>query len=124
MGANGVVVSINIKTLIPGPPSSITVPSSAIANAVYDVSFGSATGMVISYRLEESTDPAFPSGICTKNIPPTCYGGPVLVYQGPNLLVEILGRPVGTYYYRVQACNQYGCGQYITGTNGVVATLP
>ena len=109
---------------LPGAPSSITVPTTGVLGVLYTIRWGAASGVVANYVLYESEDPTFLSqAICTKNIPPTCFGT-FLTYSGPGLTAtgpsSTRSRSPATYYYRVRACNESGCGPYATGNNGVV----
>jgi hypothetical protein len=65
------------------------------ANYTYTVSWNSVPSAQ-SYVLEEATNSAFT--------------GATQVYNGAGTALPISGRPFGTYYYRVKACNtQLGC---------------
>lgn len=103
-GTNGVVVIIPL----PSMPSNITVP--ATSTGTHAVSWGAATGTVTHYELQEAIDSSFTA--------------PTLGYLGPSLSGPITGKTSGTYYYRVRACNNTGCSNYITGSNGVVVIAP
>ena len=83
----------------PGIPPSISAPSKATANQSYTVSWGKASGYVQRYELvgELSSTIATTSSAkrsATRNKPP------------------------GTYYYKVRACNDYGCSNYSSKTSG------
>lgn len=104
VGANAVAV-----TLPPGAPTSISVPSTS-PNGAYTISWGSASGAVLSYQLYEATNSGF--------------SGEALVYNAGGLSTGFAGKANGTYFYRVRACNASGCSGFSTGSNGVtVASL-
>jgi hypothetical protein len=52
-----------------------------------------------TYTLEEATDAGF-----TANLQTVCTTA--------QQFCSVAGRPAGTYYYRVQGCNMWGCGPY------------
>jgi hypothetical protein len=93
---------------VPDVPASITVPFSSIDGS-YTVSWGTAAG-VGNYELYEATDSGF--------------SDPTMVYSGTDLSSVFANKPSGTYYYRVRACNDVGCGGYRTGTSGIVVSAP
>lgn len=104
-GGNGVSV-----TLPPGPPTSISVPSSSI-NGSFTISWGGAsTGTVTAYQLYEASNSNF--------------SGQTLVHNAAGTSKALSGRGNGTYYYRVRACNASGCSGYRTGGNALSVTLP
>jgi YD repeat-containing protein len=96
-------------TLLPGVPSSITVPSGS-ATGGFTISWGGSTGTVAAYELYEATNPSFT--------------GAAIVYNSSGTNAALTGRSNGTYYYRVRACNVGGCSGYQTGANSTVVTLP
>lgn len=103
-GSNGVSV-----TLPPGPPTSISVPSSSTTGS-YSISWGASSGTVTAYKLYEASNSSF--------------SGQTLVYSGTARTKALSGRSNGHYYYRTRACNTSGCGGYRTGGNPVSVTLP
>ncbi|MHC4599393.1 MAG: S8 family serine peptidase, partial [Planctomycetota bacterium] len=104
VGANPCVVSP-----IPLPPATITVPA-ASATGNYTVSWAASAGAT-SYTLEEDTNAAFPA--------------PVVAYTGAATSFNVVGKPPGTYYYRVLASNLSGSSGWRTGANPcVVAPIP
>lgn len=104
-GSNGVDV-----TLPPGPPTSISVPSSS-TNGSFTISWGGpSSGAATSYKLYESTSSNF--------------AGQTLVHNAAGTSKALSGRGNGTYYYRVMACNASGCSGYRTGGNALSVTLP
>ncbi len=93
----------------PGPPSSISVPSTN-NTGTYTVGWTTpVTGTATSYQLYEASNSAF--------------SNETLVYNAANTNV-VLFRNSGTYFYRVRACNSSGCSLFTTDTHGVVVTLP
>lgn len=94
---------------LPGPPASISVPSSS-ANGAYSLSWGAASGIVTAYKLFEATN--------------TGFSGQVLIYSGTGLSAAVSGRGNGTYYYRVQACFEEFCSGYRAGANGTSVVHP
>jgi YD repeat-containing protein len=113
-GTNGVVVTIGP----PDIPSSITVPSSGwLGN--YTVSWGVSACNATSYELEES-----PNNFATTCVRGVCTINKTTVYVGPDLFKTFSSHSVGTYYYRVRACNSAGCSGYRTGANGVLVCVP
>jgi len=88
----------------PGIPPSINVPSSSSGS--YTISWGASTsGVVTAYELYESTAASFS--------PQT------LAYSGTGTSRAVSGKPNGTYYYRVRACNGAACSGYRAGANPV-----
>jgi hypothetical protein len=78
-----VTVTVNLP---PGPPGAIGGPT--YRGPDYTISWGVATGTVQNYKLQESG----PSGNLTYN-------------NGTSTSMLFSGRPYGTYYYQVEACN-------------------
>jgi hypothetical protein len=80
------------------PPIPYTPALHAISNPHgindYTVSW-SSVDLVDSYTLEEDDNPAFST--------------PLPVYDGLSTFHTVSDQPVGTWYYRVRACNVYGC---------------
>jgi len=93
----------------PGVPSSISVPTEASGtnSATWSISWGPASGSVVQYELQRDTSSDF--------------SWAYIVYSGPNLSWTENGG--GTFYYRVRACGNTGCGSYRAGANPVVATV-
>ncbi len=104
-GGNSITV-----TLPPGTPASITVPAGSITGS-YTISWGTSTGNVTAYELQEATNASFTS--------------PTLAYTGTGTSKAISGKGNGAYYYRVRACNtSAACSAYRTGTGPTNVTLP
>jgi hypothetical protein len=96
-------------TLPPGAPASITVPAGSTTGS-YSISWGTASGTVTAYQLYEATNSSF--------------SGESLIYSGTGSSTSVSGRSNGTHYYRVRACNGSACGNYASGTNSTLVTLP
>jgi hypothetical protein len=104
-GGNPIVV-----TLPPSAPASISVPSSSITGG-YTISWGTSSGNVTAYELQEATNSSFT--------------GATLAYSGTLTTKAISGKGNGSYYYRVRACNTAAaCSGYTTGANSTFVTLP
>lgn len=89
--------------LPPAGPPSLTVPATGI-NGAYAVSWGTVAGAT-SYALEESFN----------------GGGWTAAYNGGAQSTAFSGRAVGSYGYRIKACNPAGCSGYsATGTVQVI----
>ncbi|ALS99737.1 chitobiase/beta-hexosaminidase C-terminal domain-containing protein [Lacimicrobium alkaliphilum] len=82
----------------PSPPGAPSVPGKAFANTNYSVSWGTGTGGATSYKLTGEQ-----SGV---------------IAQGTSRS-STRNKPTGTYYYKVQACNTLGCGDYSPTSSGV-----
>jgi len=92
-GPTSTSVSVQV-TLPPGSAPTLSAPASA-AFGNYTVSWTSV-GTATSYALEESAQ----------------GGAWVASYAGASTSNAYAGRPVGSYGYRVRACNAGGCGPY------------
>lgn len=104
-GGNSITV-----TLPPGTPASIGVPSGSITGS-YTISWGTSTGNVTAYELQEATNSSFT--------------GATLAYTGTATSKAISGKGNGAYYYRVRACNtSAACSGYRAGTSPTSVTLP
>jgi hypothetical protein len=104
-GGNSIVV-----TLPPSAPASISVPSGSITGG-YTISWGTSTGNVTAYELQEATNSSFT--------------GATLAYSGTLTIKAISGKGNGSYYYRVRACNTAAaCSGYTTGASPTLVTLP
>lgn len=99
-----------LVTLPPSTPASIGVPAGSITGS-YTISWGTSTGNVTAYELEEATNASFT--------------GAVPVYTGTGSSKAISGKGNGAYYYRVRACNTAAaCSGYLNGANATNVTLP
>jgi YD repeat-containing protein len=86
-------------------PASISVPASSTTGE-YSVTWGAATGTVLTYELFESTSPSFASS--------------TRVHNAATRTASFSGKPNNsTYYYRVRACASGDCSGFATGANGV-----
>ncbi len=104
-GGNAITV-----TLPPSVPPSINVPAGSITGS-YTVGWGTSTGNVTAYELQEATNSSFT--------------GATLAYTGTAISKAISGKGNGAYYYRVRACNtSAACSAYRTGTAPTSVTLP
>ena len=92
----------------PGVPASISGVPATDNDGAFTVSWGSASGTVASYKLEQQKN----SGNWTQ----------IYSATGTSKAVSALGD--GTYKYRVRACNGVGCSGYRTSGSVVVTNLP
>ncbi|MDB9953032.1 fibronectin type III domain-containing protein, partial [Porticoccaceae bacterium] len=92
----------------PGIPASIGGVPATDNNGAFTVSWGTASGTVTSYRLEQQ-----------KN-----GGSWVQIYSGTGTSKAVSGLGDGSYKYRVRACNSVGCSSYRTSGNSIVANAP
>ncbi|MBL4705312.1 MAG: fibronectin type III domain-containing protein, partial [Flavobacteriales bacterium] len=101
-------VSNDIHVLhVPGVPGSLTNATQDTDSSVA-ISWGTASGSVANYRLEEQ-----------KN-----NGSWALVNTGSTATSKTLtGRGNGSYQYRVRACNASGCGGYRTGVSTLIVRI-
>ena len=101
-GSGGVSV-----VLPPGAPTSISVPSSS-NNGTIAISWGAAAfGTPTTYQLSEATNSSF--------------SGETIVYNNLAFSTTLAARANNTsYWYRVRACNQSGCGPWTSGGPTVV----
>jgi YD repeat-containing protein len=96
------------NVVAPGAPS-ITAPTTN-SNGNVNIIWDAPTGVVTKYDLYISTSASFATQ--------------TLVLTGTASNVTDFGRPSGTWYYRVQACNQNQCGPYGTAGNSTVVNNP
>lgn len=102
-GANATVV-----TLPPGAPAYVSTPSSSVL-VDYKVSWAAASGTLSAYELYEATNASF--------------SGAIQLYSGTGTIFSVVGRPNGTYYYRVRACNGSACSSFTTAWNPTTVTM-
>ena len=76
----------------PGAPGAVTISGDG-RDGAYIVTWGSASGAVDNYVLEEQLG----------------SGSWAQVYSGSNLSASYVGKAVGNYTYRAKACNTAGC---------------
>ncbi len=108
--AYGQAFSVQVIPL-PGSPTNITVPTNN-SSGNFSVSWGSASGLVESYRLFKQLN----GGSWTR------------VYSGSASSASVSGLADGDYRFRVSACNtvegQIDCGSYRTSGTVPVAHTP
>lgn len=96
-------IKITVVTTPPGIPASISAPASDNDGA-FTVSWGAASGTVISYELQQQVN----------------GGSWVQIYSGTSLSEAVSALANSTYQYRVRACNSTGCSGYRTASNTTV----
>jgi YD repeat-containing protein len=90
-------------------PASIAVPSSSNSGD-YSISWGAATGTVLTYELYESTHAGFSPA--------------ARVHNASGRTASFSGKANNTtFYYRVRACANADCSGYATGANGVAVNI-
>lgn len=97
-----------VVSAVPGVPSSISTSSNQDNHASFSISWGTASGTVSSYELEQQ----FNGG---------AWGQ---VYSGAGTSESFSGLADGSYNYRVKACNNDGCSAYQTTSSAYVVTSP
>ncbi len=95
-------------TPTPATPATITYPS-ASCSGNYTVSWDAVDG-ASNYALQRSMDPSFVNSLS--------------VYSGPATSYTELGLGYGTFYYRVQATNGCGTGNWKTGGAVKIGSSP
>jgi YD repeat-containing protein len=91
-------------------PAWISVPASS-STGDYTVSWGAATGTVLTYELYESIDPSF--------------AGSTRVHNTASRTATFVGKPHRTtYHYRVRACANGDCSGFTAGGNNVDVIIP
>lgn len=102
-------VSGTATTQVTHPPSTAPTISSPqyMETGNYSVNW-TAVASATTYQMEESAN----------------GGGWTALVNGAVLSGAITGRPLGTYVYRVLACNAGGCGPYSTNTTTQVIAIP
>lgn len=91
--------------VVPGSAPTLSVPSSNTSGA-YSVTWSSVT-YATSYTLQEQVN----------------GGAWAAAYTGAALSWSTSGRAAGTYGYRIQACNTYGCSGW-SSTGTVTVSMP
>ncbi|MDX2349628.1 MAG: RHS repeat-associated core domain-containing protein [Porticoccus sp.] len=98
------------KTVIvsasPGVPSSISTSPVADNDGAFTVNWGTASGTVTSYKLEQQVN----------------GGSWSQIYSGTSRSKAFSGLADGSYKYRVKACNSIGCSAYRTASAYVVTS--
>jgi len=91
----------------PSIPATIVIPT-LNNTGVYNISWQAATGVVTRYELFEAKNADF--------------SDQQLVYSGNTLNTNIGLKPDGIYYYKVRACNDGACSDFVIGSNAVTVT--
>lgn len=91
----------------PTPPATLSVPLNNNTGD-YSITWQSASGTVTGYELQESGNATF--------------GDAKGVYTGMALTAGITAKLDGTFYYRVRACNDFACSDYLAGANSVAVS--
>lgn len=98
-----------VDVLLAGQPGPITGPSTLEEVDDFSLAWGTASGTVTRYELEEQAD----------------GGAWNSVYSGSDLTQAFTDHNFGTYNYRVRACNDIGCGSYTADkTVSIAFTVP
>lgn len=100
------VVQNKIPPVPPAP--ALNAIDNADGNGNYAVSWGAASGAT-AYVLVEDDNAGFSS--------------PATVHEGAGLSWAATGKPLGTYYYRVQGKNKYGPGPWSGTQSALVAPV-
>ena len=100
-----------VDYLVPGVPSSITIPNND-PDGVYEVSWGASSTDGVVYVLVEATNSSFTSGVR-------------IAYSGTSTSTTLTGVASGIYYYRVKATKSgYLDSEYLDGGNACTTTTP
>jgi hypothetical protein len=101
-------IKVTVVSITPGIPVSINTPDNDNDGA-FTASWGTASGTVTSYKLEQQVN----SGAWSE------------IYSGTGLSHALTGLVDSTYNYRVRACNSSGCSGYRTaGSTTLVLHAP
>jgi len=101
-------IKVTVVSVVPGIPSSISATAVSGNEASFVVNWGTASGTVSSYQLEQQMN----------------GGAWYQVYSGAGLSKTFSGHADGSYNYRVRACNSVGCGSYKTTSSAYVVSSP
>lgn len=104
---SGAVTVDTTYGVLPGAPTSLSVPATS-NNGSATLSWA-ATTLTTSYTLQQSGN----GGTNWAN-----------AYQGTATSTTVSGLPDGSYSYRVQSCNTYGCSPWQAGSGTLVVTHP
>lgn len=85
--------ALNRFPYVPDVPALHAIPNAPDYDGSYQVSWSSVPGPA-TYVLQEAASAAFTQ--------------PITVYSGGNTFYTAIGRPAGTYYYRVKATSNFG----------------
>ncbi|NVJ65334.1 MAG: VCBS repeat-containing protein [Gammaproteobacteria bacterium] len=100
---------------LPGVPASITVPTTTDTDASHTISWGEASGSLLTaYKLEERLKPYGNSS----------YGAWEEVHSSTSRSKHFDNRADGDWQYRVRACNATGCGNYKNSSTVTVLRIP
>ncbi|MHC5036833.1 MAG: hypothetical protein ACYTHM_05935, partial [Planctomycetota bacterium] len=107
-GASGWTNGTNGCTIIPpNAPTPLTVPATS-STGTYTVTWGVSLGAT-GYELQEDISSSFTS--------------PTTLCNGANVSFTVMGKPNGTYYYRVRASNGAGSSTWTVDTTGCTVSL-
>jgi YD repeat-containing protein len=96
---------------VPGQPGTLSAsPNPVGVNASYTLSWGPASGAITRYELYRSTSPDF------GQLLPYTTSATSMSFPGPHT--------AGSYFFRVRACNDSGCGLYNTNVVSLTITAP
>jgi YD repeat-containing protein len=96
--------------LIPGVPATMSVPQLVIPPNSYLVSWGTPVGTIARYEVEQHSNSTFTALVSS--------------WQRTDTSVAPVASVEGTFYFRVRACNESGCGDFRHGDNGVLILRP
>ena len=102
--------AVNVDTtygVLPAAPASLTVPATSNTGSA-GLSWSAAT-LAATYTVQQSANGG------------TSWAG---VYSSSATTATVAGLGNGSYVYRVQACNTYGCSAWVAGSTTLVVTLP
>ncbi|EIL97953.1 hypothetical protein RHOFW104T7_06615 [Rhodanobacter thiooxydans] len=105
--ASGAVTVDTTYGVVPTAPASLTVPASSSTGGA-TLSW-SASSLTTSYTLQQSN---------------TGGASWSAAYTGSGTNAALSGLADGSYLYRVQACNTYGCSTWTAGSATLVVTHP
>ena len=91
----------------PSVPPSLVVPQSN-STGDYTVTWQLTTGTVTRYELLEANNSAF------NNV--------TIVHSGLGLSTDVTTKHNGEYYYKLRACNDFACSDYIDAADPVEVT--
>lgn len=98
--------------LIPGVPATMSVPALVIPPNSYRVFWGTPAGSIARYEVEQHANSTFTALLSSWQRVP------------PDTSIEPVASVEGTFYFRVRACNDSGCGDFRNGDNAVVILRP
>lgn len=94
-----------------GPPSTPTLYDidNADGDGAYTINW-STSSLAVNYSLEEDDD--------------TSFSSPTVVYSGSGVTKAMVGKSLGTYYYRVKAHNSFGSSEWSAVKSASVSQQP